>query len=68
MGQAPDEIEAEIEQTREELSDTLAAIGEKVQPANVARNNPVPTAAVAGGGALAVLLLVWRRLRRRRKH
>ncbi|MCA1823953.1 MAG: DUF3618 domain-containing protein [Mycobacteriales bacterium] len=67
MGQTPDEIAAEIEQTREELGETLAAIGEKVAPANVVKSHPVPTAAVAGGGLLAVVVLVWRRIRQRRR-
>ena len=64
----PEEIEAEIERTREELADTASAVAEKTdvkaqaqkkvdETKAQARENPVPIAAVAGG-LLALLILI----------
>lgn len=72
MGATPDQLEAQITQTREELAATVEEIGQKVsairesvRPANVVRRPRVQQ--VLGGAAAALALLVavkaWRRRR-----
>jgi hypothetical protein len=76
---SPEEIEAEIERTRQRLALTVDAIADRVNPANVARRGAesakaqvvdergqVRTGRAAGIAAVAaglVGLLVWRRRR-----
>ena len=67
--QTPEEIRREIEQTRQELGDTVDALSHKANVKEQARlkkeevqervsSNPAPVAAVAGG-ALALLVVLW---------
>ena len=76
MGTSPDELEAQIEQTREELAATVDEIGHKVadlresvRPANVVRRPRVQQALAGAAGAFGVvaLLKLWRRRRRARR-
>jgi Protein of unknown function (DUF3618) len=68
----PEEIREEIEETREELGDTVAAGAEKTDVKKQAKakvedikartkQNPTP---LAIGGAVVGLLVLWRLLRR----
>jgi methyl-accepting chemotaxis protein len=68
----PEEIREEIEETREELGDTVAAVAEKTDVKKQAKakvedvkartqQNPTP---LAIGGAVVGLLVLWRLLRR----
>jgi uncharacterized protein (TIGR03382 family) len=59
----PEEIEAEIEATREELGETVSALGEKTDVKAQAQRNPIPLAIAAGVGGLVAL--AWLRRRRR---
>ncbi|GAA1725079.1 hypothetical protein GCM10009710_02280 [Aeromicrobium alkaliterrae] len=66
-GSSAKEIRADIEQTREQLADTVDALGAKVSPANVAAQ--AKQGAVSRGPQLAVLavtvvaiVVAWRRL------
>ncbi|HVF19762.1 MAG TPA: DUF3618 domain-containing protein [Mycobacteriales bacterium] len=77
MGPTPDQLEAEIEQTREDLAATVeeishkvAEIKESVRPANVVRRPKVQQGIAGAVGALAVLLALktWRRRRHATKH
>ena len=72
MGPTPDQLEAQIEQTRDDLAATVEEIGhrvagmkESVRPANVVRRPGVQRAIAGAVGALAVVLGV-KALRRRR--
>ena len=79
MGQDPresgtvttEELRREIEQTREELGDTAAALGAKAdvkgrakERANEIKSNP-PVPLIAAAGAIAVVALVTFVVRRR---
>ena len=79
MGQDPresgtvttEELRRDIEQTREELGDTAAALGAKAdvkgrakERANEIRSNP-PVPLIAAAGAIAVVALVTFVVRRR---
>ncbi|HVE99091.1 MAG TPA: DUF3618 domain-containing protein [Mycobacteriales bacterium] len=73
MGTTPDELEAQIEQTREELAATVDEIGHKVadlrnsvRPANVVRRPRVQQGIAGVVGAFSVLLGI-KALRRRRR-
>jgi hypothetical protein len=57
---SPAELRAEIDQTREELGDTVEALAEKTDFKARARQNPKPLA--VAGGALVIFIL-WRALR-----
>jgi hypothetical protein len=58
VGQAADELRNDIERTRDDMAETLDAIGEKLKP-------PVEPRRIAlAAGALMMLLLL---IRRRRK-
>lgn len=64
MGATPDQLEREIEQTRAELSHTIALIEQRVSPARLkAKARPFLLAAGGGIAALVALILV-RRVRR----
>ena len=74
MGASPEQLEREIEQTRAELTRTVAAIEEKVSPARIkAKLSPARFAAehkqllaTVGGGVVALMtLLVVRKARHR---
>lgn len=74
MGASPEQLEREIEQTRAELTRTVAAIEEKVSPAAIkAKLSPARFAtehkqllATVGGGIVAIMtLLVVRKARHR---
>lgn len=68
MGQAADELRDDIERTREDMAQTLDAIGEKVSPRLQAERQaerlrqcgiePKQIAAAAGGLILAVILIL----------
>jgi Protein of unknown function (DUF3618) len=67
-----DELRRDIEQTREELGDTAAALGAKAdvkgrakERANEIRENP-PVPVIAAAGAIAVVAVVALVVRRRR--
>ena len=76
---SPEEIEAQIERTRQRLAQTVDAITERVKPANVARRQAESAkaqvldehgqvrvgraAAVAAGVAAVIGMIVWRRRR-----
>jgi len=69
VGATPDQLEAQITQTREELSATVEEISERVaqmresvRPANVVRRPKVQRGLVGLVGALALLIAVksWR--------
>jgi MYXO-CTERM domain-containing protein len=71
----PAEIEAEIERTREELGDTVAALAEKTdvkkqasekaeQAKQSVRDNPAPLVGAAVAAAALVAFVVIRRRRR----
>ena len=63
MGASPEQLEREIEQTRAELTHTIAMIEEKVSPRRFARDHR-PMLAAAGGGIVALMtLLIVRRVR-----
>ena len=75
MGTTPDQLEAEIEQTREELAATVDEIGHKVselresvRPANVVRRPKVQQALAGVAGALGLVgaVKLWRKRRARR--
>jgi DNA-binding XRE family transcriptional regulator len=64
----PEEIRQEIEETREELGDTVAAVAEKTDvkkqakaKLELAKQNPTP---LAIAGSVVGLLVLWRLLRR----
>jgi hypothetical protein len=57
---SPAEIRAEIDETREELGDTVEALAEKTDVKARVKENPKPLA-IAGG--VVVLFLLWRWLR-----
>ena len=70
MGPTPEQLEAEIEATREDLAATVEEIGHKVadikesvKPANVVRRPKVQQAIGGAVGAFTVLLGIkaWRR-------
>jgi hypothetical protein len=67
-----DELRHDIEQTREELGDTAAALGAKAdvkgrakERVNEIRENP-PVPVIAAAGAIAVVAIVALLVRRRR--
>jgi hypothetical protein len=69
---SPEEIEAQIEATREDLADTVAAIGGKVdaakeaaKPSNLIKTRPVQIGLGASSAAVAIVVLRRRRKRRR---
>lgn len=73
MGASPEQLEREIEQTRESLSHTIGeieqrvspkAIKAKLSPARVVREHKQAFAVVGGGIAALVALLVVRKARR----
>ncbi len=77
MGATPEQLEAQIEQTRADLAATVEEIGEKVadikesvRPANVVRRPKVQQGIAGVVGALAVLLGIkaWRRRRAATRH
>ena len=77
MGATPEQLEAEIEATREDLAATVEEIGpkvadikESVRPANVVRQPKVQQAIAGVVGAFTVLLGIkaWRRRRAGKKH
>ena len=77
MGATPEQLEAQIEQTRADLAATVEEIGEKVadikesvRPANVVRQPKVQQGIAGVVGAFAVLLGIkaWRRRRAAKKH
>ena len=77
MGATPEQLEAEIEQTRTELAATVEEIGHKVadikesvKPANVVRRPKVQQGIAGAVGAFTVVfgLKAWRRRRRAKKH
>jgi uncharacterized protein (TIGR03382 family) len=66
----PEQIEAEIEATREELGETVSALAEKTDIKGQAQHrleetkaNPVPLAVAAGVAGLAAVVWLWRRRR-----
>lgn len=69
MGQAADELRAEIERTREDMAETLDAIGEKVSPRlqaerqmdRLRQRGIEPKQLAMAAAALLVALLVIRR-------
>ena len=71
MGQAADELRQDIERTREDMAQTLDAIGERVSPRLQAERqverlrqsgiDPKQLAAAAAGLAVAVFLILRRR-------
>ena len=74
MGASPEQLEREIEQTRESLAHTIgqieervspAALKQKLSPARFAREHKPLIAAVGGGIAALMTLLVVRKARRR---
>ena len=74
MGASPEQLEREIEQTRESLSHTIgqieervgpAAIKNKLSPSRIVRENKQLFAVVGGGIAALMTLLVVRKTRRR---
>ena len=74
MGASPEQLEREIEQTRESLAHTIGQIEERVSPkaimqrlspARIAREHKPLLAAVGGGIAALMTLLVVRKARRR---
>jgi hypothetical protein len=74
VGASPEQLEREIEQTRADLAQTVAAIEQKVSPARLkAKLSPArfaathkPLLATVGGGIVALMTLVAvRRVRRR---
>lgn len=74
MGASPEQLEREIEQTRESLSHTIGeiesrvgpkAIKAKLSPARIARDHRQALAVAGGGIAALMALLVVRRVRRR---
>jgi uncharacterized protein (TIGR03382 family) len=60
---SPEEIEAEIEASREELGETVSALAEKTDVKRQAQRNAIPLAIAAGVGGLVAL--AWHRRRRR---
>lgn len=72
MGQAADELRQDIEQTREDMAETLDAIGDRISPRLQAerqmdrlrqRGIEPKQLALAAGALLAGLLLIRRRRR-----
>jgi Protein of unknown function (DUF3618) len=59
---SPEEIRRDIDQTREDLGDTVAAVAQKADVKAQAKSNSVPLA--VGGAFAAGLIAVWL-LRRR---
>lgn len=62
---SPAEIREEIERTREELGETVAAVAEKTdvkaQAQSIAKENPKP---LAIAGTVVALFVLWRLIRR----
>ena len=76
MGQAADELRQDIERTREDMAQTLDAIGEKVSPRLQAERQverlrqsgiEPQRIALAAAGLMLVLVLMRRRWRGRRE-
>ena len=74
MGASPEQLEREIERTRESLSHTIgqieervspAAIKNKLSPSRIAREHKPFFAVVGGAMAALTTLLVVRKVRRR---
>jgi MYXO-CTERM domain-containing protein len=68
--QSQDELERQIEQQREELADTVAALQEKLdvkaqakRRAEEVRQHPAPLIGVAVAALALTALVVWRRRR-----
>jgi hypothetical protein len=74
VGQAADELRQDIERTREDMAQTLDAIGDKISPRLQAERQmerlrqsglePQRLALAAAGLVLTIFLIRWRRGRR----
>ena len=62
--QTPEELRREIEQTRQELGETVDALSHKADVKQRVSDNPFPVVAVAGG--IVGLVVLLRLIRRRR--
>jgi Protein of unknown function (DUF3618) len=66
VGASPEQLEREIEQTRADLTHTIAMIEEKVSPRRIVRDHRPLLAAVAGGIVALMTVVVVRRVRTRK--
>jgi hypothetical protein len=66
VGASPEQLEREIEQTRADLTHTIAMIEDKVSPRRIARDHRPLLAAVAGGIVALMTVVVVRRVRTRK--
>jgi hypothetical protein len=63
VGASPEQLEREIEQTRADLSATIARIEDKVSPRRMARDHRPLLAAIGGGIVALMTVVVVRRVR-----